>query len=89
MKLSIKQKDFIKNYLFYFFAWILFITLFIIVRYYDINQRLGIQDPYFNWTKQIIETFVVLVLLSFVYVLLEPLISRIKLIYTNEIFQIN
>ena len=78
MTLSIKQKDFLKNYLFYFIAWSLVTFLLIIVRYYDINQPLGIQDPYFNWTKQITETLLVIIVLSFVYVLLEPLISRKK-----------
>ena len=50
-------------------------ALFLIVRYFDINEKYGIVDPYFDWSKQIPETLIALIIVTFIFAIIEPHIT--------------
>jgi len=73
MRLSVKQVDFIRAFLFFFCSWLVMSAIFIVIRYYDANEPTGVPLGAFSLPLIILEGFFISFIMAFISALVEPL----------------
>lgn len=78
MRLSPKQINFLRAFLYFFIAWLVMSFIFVVTRYYDANEVTGV--PLGTNSLQIIITLGVLIsfIMAIISAIIEPIVLRIK-----------